>query len=63
MLLAMRRHESNVNVQRQGALAVRNIVSHLLRDLLEDEGGGGSTGTAGGVSVEHDAFSEDGGDE
>mmetsp|Transcript_18727 Transcript_18727/g.37757 ORF Transcript_18727/g.37757 Transcript_18727/m.37757 type:complete len:647 (-) Transcript_18727:35-1975(-) len=30
ILTAMKRHEANVNVQRQGALAVRNIVSRLL---------------------------------
>ncbi|KAL7464914.1 hypothetical protein ACHAXS_005253 [Conticribra weissflogii] len=30
ILTAMKRHETNVNVQRQGALAVRNIVSRLL---------------------------------
>ena len=36
VLLAMKRHTENVNVQRQGALAVRNIVSRLLRDLPED---------------------------
>ncbi|KAL7531752.1 hypothetical protein ACHAWF_003897 [Thalassiosira exigua] len=35
VLLAMKRHEDNVNVQRQGALAVRNIASRLLRDLPE----------------------------
>mmetsp|Transcript_9426 Transcript_9426/g.19151 ORF Transcript_9426/g.19151 Transcript_9426/m.19151 type:complete len:200 (+) Transcript_9426:452-1051(+) len=30
ILTAMKRHEANVSVQRQGALAVRNIVSRLL---------------------------------
>jgi hypothetical protein len=33
VITAMKRHDGNVNVQRQGALAIRNIVSRLLRDL------------------------------
>lgn len=37
VLTAMKGHVSNVNVQRQGALAIRNIVSRLLRDLPEGE--------------------------
>jgi len=45
VLCAMRRHERNVNVQRQGALAIRNIVSRLLRDLPED-----ATEDSGGAS-------------
>ncbi|KAL3770119.1 hypothetical protein ACHAW5_009660 [Stephanodiscus triporus] len=35
VIAAMKRHDGNVNVQRQGALAIRNIVSRLLRDLPE----------------------------
>mmetsp|Transcript_17407 Transcript_17407/g.30632 ORF Transcript_17407/g.30632 Transcript_17407/m.30632 type:complete len:721 (-) Transcript_17407:238-2400(-) len=61
VLLAMRRHESNVNVQRQGALAVRNIVSRLLRDLPEEEGGGSGSAAGGGASVEQAASAVGGG--
>ena len=41
IITAMKRHTENVSVQRQGALAVRNIVSRLLRDLDGGSGGGG----------------------
>ena len=37
VLTAMKRHDMNTNVQRQGALAIRNIVSRMLRDLPEEE--------------------------
>jgi len=37
VVTAMKGHVGNVNVQRQGALAIRNIVSRLLRDLPEGE--------------------------
>jgi len=37
VLLAMKKHDMNVNVQRQGALAIRNIVSRLLRDLPDED--------------------------
>ena len=43
ILLAMKHHDRNVNVQRQGALAIRNIVSRLLRDLPDDDASGGNT--------------------
>ena len=33
IVTAMKRHVENVSVQRQGALAIRNIVSRLLKDL------------------------------
>jgi len=56
VIVAMRRHESNVNVQRQGALAVRNVVSRLLRDLPEDESGVAGT-AAGAASVENERSS------
>jgi hypothetical protein len=36
ILGAMKRHDMNPSVQRQGALAVRNIASRLLRDCPED---------------------------
>jgi hypothetical protein len=39
VVTAMKGHGMNVNVQRQGSLAIRNIVSRLLRDLPEEEGG------------------------
>ena len=39
ILLAMRHHPQNANVQRQGSLAVRNIASRLLRDLPGGDGG------------------------
>jgi hypothetical protein len=38
VVLAMKGHGMNVNIQRQGALAIRNIVSRLLRDLPEEGG-------------------------
>ncbi|KAL3793514.1 hypothetical protein HJC23_007254 [Cyclotella cryptica] len=36
ILAAMKRHDMNSSVQRQGALAVRNIVSRLLRECPEE---------------------------
>eukprot|EP00956_Cyclotella_meneghiniana_P024406 scaffold48943_cov68-Cyclotella_meneghiniana.AAC.6 len=36
ILNGMKRHDSNSNVQRQGALAIRNLVSRLLRECPED---------------------------
>ena len=38
VLTAMRKHPENASLQRQGALAVRNVVSRLLRELPEGEG-------------------------
>jgi hypothetical protein len=38
VVMAMKGHGRNVNIQRQGALAIRNIVSRLLRDLPEEGG-------------------------
>jgi len=49
IITAMKRHEENVSVQRQGALAVRNIVSRLLRDL---DGGSGDNIASGNTAVE-----------
>ena len=57
IITAMKRHTENVSVQRQGALAVRNIVSRLLRDL---DGGSSDNTTASSSSntaVEEDARS------
>ncbi|KAL7497357.1 hypothetical protein ACHAWT_007592 [Skeletonema menzelii] len=48
IIAAMKRHTENVSVQRQGALAVRNIVSRLLRDLDGGSGGSGDNATASG---------------
>ncbi|KAK1738868.1 hypothetical protein QTG54_010186 [Skeletonema marinoi] len=45
----MKRHEENVSVQRQGALAVRNIVSRLMRDL---DGSSGDNVASGNTTVE-----------
>ena len=53
VILAMKRHDDNVNVQRQGALAIRNIVSRLLRDLPDgdaDNNNNATTGSAGAGS-------------
>jgi hypothetical protein len=36
ILAAMKRHDTNSSVQRQGALAVRNIASRLLRECPEE---------------------------
>ncbi|KAL3827432.1 hypothetical protein ACHAXA_003166 [Cyclostephanos tholiformis] len=47
VILAMKRHVGNVNVQRQGALAVRNIVSRLLNDSPGDDARGDSNIYAG----------------
>ncbi|KAL7541178.1 hypothetical protein ACHAXR_011633 [Thalassiosira sp. AJA248-18] len=55
VLLAMKRHPENVNVQRQGALAVRNIVSRLLRDLPE-----GGTTASSSASNNNDATAVNG---
>lgn len=52
MLSAMKRHEDNVNVQRQGALAVRNVVSRLLRDL--PDGSGAADSSSAETSKEED---------
>ena len=49
ILTAMKRHEENVSVQRQGALAVRNIVSRLMRDL---DGSSGDNVASGNTTVE-----------
>lgn len=40
ILSAMKRHDANPSVQRQGALAVRNLVSRLLRECPEEDEGG-----------------------
>lgn len=37
ILTAMKRHGANVNLQRQGALAIRNIASRLLRGLSDND--------------------------
>jgi len=61
IVTAMRRHEGNVNVQRQGALAVRNVASRLLRDLPPEEeaaGGGGDGAAEGERAAVRDAFLE-----
>ena len=51
VLLAMKRHEENVSVQRQGALAVRNIVSRLLMGTSSEENGGDGSAAADGNGV------------
>ncbi|KAL7428495.1 hypothetical protein ACHAXH_006278 [Discostella pseudostelligera] len=48
VLTAMKRHDTNVNVQRQGALAIRNIVSRLLRGLPDDDSSNTSTSVEAG---------------
>ena len=57
ILTAMKRHTKNVGLQRQGALAVRNIVSRLMRDL--DNGSGDNTAASSGNTTagEEDARS------
>jgi hypothetical protein len=64
IITAMKRHTENVSVQRQGALAVRNIVSRLLRDLDGGSSGGGGDGgddntaaSKGNTAAEEDARS------
>ena len=47
VILAMKRHDDNVNVQRQGALAIRNIVSRLLRDLPDGDADNNNNATTG----------------
>jgi hypothetical protein len=59
VITAMKRHDGNVNVQRQGALAIRNIVSRLLRDTPGEDGGDTAIDT--GVEIRtsiRDAFLE-----
>jgi hypothetical protein len=46
ILTAMKRHDMNPSVQRQGALAVRNLVSRLLRECPEDDEKGKEERTA-----------------
>lgn len=61
ILLAMKLHEMNVNVQRQGALAVRNIVSRLLRETTDGSASTTDASPAGIVderSTIRDAFLE-----
>lgn len=50
IITAMKRHEEVVSVQRQGALAVRNIVSRLLKEL--DGGSGDNSGSGSSTAVE-----------
>jgi len=59
VLTAMKRHDMNVNVQRQGALAVRNIVSRLLRDLPEEEAGTTTADASGGIANNDRSFIRD----
>lgn len=66
ILSAMRRHADNVGVQRQGALAVRNVVSRLLRELPGDDGapsGGDDKCGDDGRAAIRDAFLELGAEE
>ena len=58
VVTAMKGHVGNVNVQRQGALAIRNIVSRLLRDLPEGDCASDTTIDNGMRSSIHDAFLE-----
>ena len=63
VIAAMRRHDGNVSVQRQGALAIRNIVSRLLRDLGGGDDSGINTAEAGSIGDDmkssiRDAFLE-----
>jgi len=58
VLTAMRRHDANVNVQRQGSLAIRNIVSRLLRDAPSSEGA-----ASGGGALPSTSGAENGGNE
>ena len=63
VIAAMRRHNGNVSVQRQGALAIRNIVSRLLRDLRDGDDSGINTAEAGSIGDDmkssiRDAFLE-----
>ena len=51
VLTAMRRHPSVVPVQRQGALAVRNISSRLIKIAEAEQNDGSSTGTVGNDAV------------
>ena len=57
VLTAMKQHDANVNVQRQGALAIRNIVSRLLRGLPDDDSSSTSTSVETGGPI-RDAFLE-----
>jgi len=63
IIMAMKRHEENVSVQRQGALAVRNIVSRLMRDLDNNDGscggGGDKNAASGGNATATTAGEED----
>ena len=51
VLTAMRRHPSAVPVQRQGALAVRNISSRLIKIAEAEQNDGSSTGNVGNDAV------------
>jgi hypothetical protein len=48
IITAMKRHDEVVSVQRQGALAIRNIVSRILKDLDGSGSGVMTAATAGG---------------
>jgi hypothetical protein len=50
VVMAMKGHGMNVNIQRQGALAIRNIVSRLLRDL-PSEGGGECAASSDNITI------------
>lgn len=66
VIAAMRRHGGNVGVQRQGALAVRNVASRLLRDASGDGDGGDGSGASSGSgeqSLVRDAFLDLGAEE
>jgi hypothetical protein len=54
IITAMKRHDEVVSVQRQGALAIRNIVSRILKDL----DGSAGAGAAGNATSLEDARSE-----
>ena len=56
IITAMKRHDEVVSVQRQGALAIRNIVSRILKDL--DDSAGGVMTAAGNATSLEDARSE-----
>lgn len=58
VLAAMKRHEANVNVQRQGSLAIRNIVSRLLRGLPDDDSSNPSTSSVEAGGPIRDVFLE-----
>jgi hypothetical protein len=58
IITAMKRHDEVVSVQRQGALAIRNIVSRILKDLDGSGGGVMTAATAGSATSLEDARSE-----